>query len=90
MVETALNTKVHPDTDLTQGHLEVLVNRLISRRGALVDMHDTLDQKIAARDDCSITEAVDAGSIQDAHLRASGIADQHRQTINRSAVRSAG
>ena len=71
----------HPDTNLSQGQVNELANRLISIRSELVDILETLDKQIITRDDCSIADAADAASLQENRLRASGIAAQHRQTI---------
>ena len=76
-----MNIKPHPDTDLTQDQLEVLVNRLTGRRFEFVAMLDRLVQQIAARDDCSVADAAEAASLQEDRLRAGSVADQYRQTI---------
>jgi DnaK suppressor protein len=71
----------HIDAELSQDQLEELGERLASKRRELADMLDTLNRQIAAKDDCSLADAAEAASLQENRARASGIADQHRQTI---------
>ena len=67
--------------ELTDSQLDELANRLVNKRRELADMLDKLDLQIAAKDDCSLSDAAEAASLQESRVRASGIADQHRQTI---------
>ncbi len=61
--------------------MQELAKRLAEKRVALLDTLKTLDQQIAAKEDCSLGDAVEAASLQEARVRASGIADQHRHTL---------
>jgi DnaK suppressor protein len=71
----------HIDAELSEDQLKELAERLASKRRELADMLDTLNRQIAAKDNCSIADAAEAASLQENRARASGIADQHRQTI---------
>ena len=71
----------HIDAELSQDQLEDLAERLARKRSELVDTLAVLKQQIAAKDDCSLADAVEAASLQEDRARANGIADQHRQTI---------
>jgi len=70
------------DSALTLSQLEKLANRLLNKRDELVGMLNALNRQIAAKTDCSIRDAVEAASLQEEIARASGIADQHNQTIS--------
>lgn len=76
-----MNSRAHPDAELSPAQLEELARRLVSMRRELAKMLGTLDRQIAAKDDCSIADAAEAASVQESRLRASGIANQHKQTI---------
>jgi DnaK suppressor protein len=73
--------QAHTDAELTHNQLEELGNLLVSKRGELEGMLDTLNRQIAAKDDCSFSDAAEAASMQESRARASGVADQQRQTI---------
>jgi len=73
--------QAHSDAELTDSQLDELANQLVNKRRELADMLDKLDLQIAAKDDCSLSDAAEAASLQENRVRASGIADQHRQTI---------
>ncbi len=73
--------QAHSDAELTDSQLDELANRLVNKRRELADMLDKLDLQVAAKDDCSISDAAEAASLQESRARASGVADQHRQTI---------
>ncbi len=73
--------QAHSDAELTDSQLDELANHLVDKRRELADMLDKLDLQIAAKDDCSLSDAAEAASLQEIRVRASGIADQHRQTI---------
>jgi DnaK suppressor protein len=70
------------DSALTLSQLEKLANQLVNTRHELVGMLDALNRQIATKADCSIRDAVEAASLQEEIARASGIADQHNQTIS--------
>jgi len=71
----------HVDAELSEDQLNELANRLTEKRNELVDTLALLNRQIAAKDDCSLADAAEAASLQENRARASGIADQHRQTI---------
>jgi len=73
--------QAHSDAELTDSQLDELANHLVNKGRELADMLDKLDLQIAAKDDCSLSDAAEAASLQESRIRASGIADQHRQTI---------
>ena len=73
--------QAHTDAELTDSQLDELANHLVNKRRELADMLDKLDLQIAAKDDCSLSDAAEAASLQESRVRAIGIADQHRQTI---------
>ena len=73
--------QAHSDAELTDSQLDELANRLVNKRRELADMLDKLDLQVAAKDDCSFSDAAEAASLQENRVRASGIADQHRLTI---------
>ncbi len=73
--------QAHTDAELTDSQLDELANQLVNKHHELADMLDKLDLQIAAKDDCSLSDAAEAASLQENRVRASGIADQHRQTI---------
>ena len=73
--------QAHSDAELADSQLDELANRLVNKRRELADMLDELHLQIAAKDNCSLSDAAEAASLQESRVRASGIADQHRQTI---------
>lgn len=80
MVESKLRT--HINAELSQTQVDELVNLLAVKRGDLEDRIDRLEQQMLIRDDCSHTDAGDAASAQEGRLRARGMVDQCRQTLN--------
>ena len=76
-----MNIQVHPDAELSLSQLQELANRLMDNRREFADRVNLLKPQIAAKDDCSITDAADAASLQETRMRASSIADQNKQTI---------
>lgn len=67
--------------DLSDDQLQELGKRLADKRVELLDALKILEQQIAAKEDCSLGDAVEAASLQEARARASGVADQHRHTV---------
>ncbi len=49
----------HSDAELTDSQLDELANHLVNKRRELADMLDRLDLQIAAKDDCSLSDAAD-------------------------------
>ena len=72
----------HPDAELTQAQLEELASHLADKRHELAAKLEVLNQQIAIKEDCSLTDAVEAASLREDIARASGIADQYNQTIS--------
>ena len=68
--------------DFSDDQLKELAKHLAEKRVELLDTLRLLDQQIAAKEDCSLGDAVEAASLQEARARASGIADQHKYTLS--------
>jgi DnaK suppressor protein len=68
--------------DFSNDQLQELTKRLAEKRVELLATLRVLEQQIAAKEDCSLGDAVEAASLQEARVRASGIADQHRHTLS--------
>ena len=73
--------QAHIDAELNHAQLKGLAKRLVAKRRELANMFDTLNQQIVTKDDCSISDAAEAASLQESHSRASSVADHNRQTI---------
>jgi len=73
--------RAHADAELTQAQLEKLASTLATKRYELTATLDILNQQIVKKVDCSLTDAAEAASLREEITRASGIADQHNQTI---------
>ena len=67
--------------DFSDDQLQELAKRLEEKRVEILITLKELEQQIAAKEDCSLGDAVEAASLQEARMRASGIADQHRNTL---------
>ena len=76
MVET------NKDAAITRSQLDELANDLAQKRQELEGRVAELDQEIVAKDDCSLADAADAGSLQENRLRARSMAAQHRSIIS--------
>jgi len=71
----------HPDAELTQLQLEELAGNLVVKRHELAAKLEVLNQQITTKEDCSLTDAAETASLREEVARASGIADQHNETI---------
>jgi RNA polymerase-binding transcription factor len=80
-VSRRVSIRAHADAELTQAQLEELANNLADKRRELAATLDTLNQQITMKEDCSLTDVAEAVSLREEIARASGIADQHNQTI---------
>jgi DnaK suppressor protein len=76
-----VNIRAHADANLTEGQLEELARKLADKRHELAATLEILNLKIAMKEDCSLTDAAEAASQREEIARATGIADQHNQTI---------
>jgi DnaK suppressor protein len=76
-----VSIRAHADAELTPTQLEVLASNLINKRHELAATLDNLNQQIAMKEDCCLTDAAEAASLREEIARASGIADQHNQTV---------
>jgi DnaK suppressor protein len=76
-----VNISAHTDADLTLAQLEELASSLAVKRHELTAKLEILNGQIAMKEDCSLTDAVETASLREEIARASGIADQHNQTI---------
>ena len=76
-----MKIEANAEAELSLAQLQELASRLVDKRRELLDRFNTLNSQIAAKDDCSITDAADAASLQENRIRASSIANQNNQTI---------
>jgi DnaK suppressor protein len=76
-----VSIRAHTDAKLTQAQLEKLASLLADKRHELTAKLETLNRQITMKEDCSLTDAAEAASLREEIARASGIADQHNQTI---------
>ena len=76
-----MKIQAHPDVELSQIQLEELAEKLVGKRHQLVEAQTALKQEIAAKDDCGISDAAEAASLQQDRLRANGLADQNHNII---------
>jgi DnaK suppressor protein len=76
-----MNIRAHADANLTEGQLEELARKLVDKRHQLVATLEILNRQIAMKEDCSLRDAAEVASQREEIARASGIADQHNQTI---------
>jgi len=74
--------KAHIDAELSQEQLENLADRLADKHRDLEERVANLEQQIVIKDDCSLSDAADAASLQESRLRARGIVEQHHQIIS--------
>ena len=70
-----------PVSDLTPAQLTELTDQLASKRGEVAERLALLERDMLVKDDCSLADAADVGSLQESRLRARGIAEQHRLII---------
>ena len=73
--------RAHPDAELSAADLEVIVERLASKRAELSVRLVELEQEAVVRDDCSVTDAADAASNQEGRLRAAAMVARHHEQI---------
>jgi DnaK suppressor protein len=73
--------QAHPDAELSHAQLAKLAEQLAAKRNELVEAQTALKQEIATKDDCGISDAAEAASLQQDRLRANGLADQNRRII---------
>ena len=71
----------HPDSELSRMQLQELAQRLSNKRREFLDALKSLNRQITAKDDCEVSDAADAASLQEDRDRASGIAEQYKWTI---------
>jgi DnaK suppressor protein len=76
-----VSIRAHADAKLTQTQLEDLASNLANKRRGLAAELESLNRQIVIKEDCSLTDAAEAASLREEIARASGIADQHNQTI---------
>jgi len=60
-----VSIRAHTDAELTQTQLEELANNLADKRRELAATLDTLNQQIAMKEDCSLTDAAEAASLRE-------------------------
>ena len=76
-----MKMQAHPDANLSKTQLEELAEKLSRKRHELISALEILNQQIAVKDDCSVSDAAEAAGLQENRARATGIAVQHKQTI---------
>ncbi len=77
-----MKPKAHIAAELSQVQLEELARRLADNRHELTERVAKLEEQIVIKDDCSLSDATDAASLQENRLRARGMVEQHQQVIN--------
>lgn len=73
--------RAHADAGLFRSQLEKLYGLLVDKRRELTIALEDLNRQIVAKEDCSLTDPVEAASLREEAARASGIAAQHEQTL---------
>jgi DnaK suppressor protein len=76
-----MTIRENTDAELTRSQLERLKDLLLDKRRELHDTLDVLNRQIVAKEDCSLTDVVEAASQREVVSRASGLADMHNQTV---------
>lgn len=76
-----MNIVPHPDAELSTAQLEKLAHRLISMRHDLLGSINSLKGRVTAKQDCDISDAADAASLQEDRIRAEAMANHHQQTV---------
>lgn len=76
-----MKIQAHPDAELSHAQLAELAGQLAVKRRELVEAQTALKLEIAAKDDCGISDAAEAASLQQDRLRANGLADQNQKII---------
>jgi DnaK suppressor protein len=71
----------HIDAELSQQQTDELAKILATKRSEFVEALTELDRQITTKEDCSVADAAEAASLQENRARASGISQQHSQTI---------
>jgi hypothetical protein len=62
--------QAHTDAELNHAQLKKLEKRLVPKRRELANMFDTMNQQIVMKDDCSISDAAEAASVQESRAHA--------------------
>lgn len=73
--------RAHADAGLSRRQLEELNRLLVDKQRELTIALEDLNRKIVTKEDCSLTDAVEAASLREEAARAGGIAEQHEQTL---------
>ncbi len=76
-----MKIQAHADAELSHAQLQELTKILVDKRRELADMIEALNRQISAKDDCSMSDAAEAASVQESRVGAGSIADKNRQTI---------
>ena len=71
--------QAHEESQLTGIELQALAEKLTRKRAEVSERIHSLEQQIATRDNCSVTDAADAASLQENRLRVNAMLEQHRQ-----------
>ena len=76
-----MKIQVHPDAELSRTQLEELAEILASKRHELIEAQTELNHQVAAKDDCAVSDAAEAASLQQDRARANGVAEQNHRII---------
>ena len=69
------------DDGLSESQRQALTDQLVQKRRELMEVLDELNQQIAIKQDCSVSDAAEAASLREVALRATTMAKRHRETI---------
>ena len=76
-----MQLRENTDAALSPAQLRELVDLLVHKRSELTQAIRELNQRIALKQDCTITDAAEAANLRDEAARAAGIAEQHHRAL---------
>ncbi|MBC7004519.1 hypothetical protein BIZ37_18305 [Photobacterium sp. BZF1] len=71
----------HPDSELDDVKLTQLHEELLSKKAHFKDEIIKLNQVIAKKEDCSVTDVAEAANIREEADRAMGLVEQYTETL---------
>lgn len=72
----------HPDSELDDEKLTQLHDELLSKKVHFKDEIIKLNQVIAKKEDCSVTDVAEAANIREEADRAMGLVEQYTETLS--------
>ncbi len=78
----SLVIRPNEDADLSDAQLQALADALVAKRDELWHRIRSLEGQLVIKDDCSVTDAVDAAGLQERRLQANGMIEQHKVLID--------